>query len=154
MKVRSDCLVAAASAGLYAASMFLPLAPPFMSQVAENNGSPRVVVLSQPGFVAFRESWKMLNYWEPTDADWWVLGAPWLANPAIWLGVVFLAAGSWRLAMVTGGSGLVLALLVISQYSQVGADVGYWAWAGSAAILFCGGLVHMVAYRSPRNLPA
>src|SRR5262249_10922754 len=151
MKGRIHWLVAIGSAALYVASLFLPVAPPFKYDVVVDDGSPRVMVPSQPGYIAFRESWKFLDYWDPLDSQWWSLGAPWLAHPVIWVGMILMAAGCWRGTAITGGCALILALLPITQFeARIGTHVGYWAWTGCAAILFGCGVTGAVLRRRER----
>src|SRR5262245_55023011 len=151
MNHRVHWLVALGSAALYVASLFLPVAPPFKYGLVVDGGSPRVIVPTQPGYIAFRESLKFLDYWDPLDSQWWALGAPWLANPAIWLGIILMAAGFWRSSAITGGCALILALLALTQFeARIGSHVGYRAWTCSAGILFSCGVTGTVLGRRER----
>jgi hypothetical protein len=155
MKLRSHWLVAAASCSLYISSFFLPVAAPFrVYNVGPNGVGVPSKYPPQPGYVAFRESWNLLHYAEPNDIGWRALGAPWFANPAIWIGILLLAAGYWRAATIVGGGASLLALMAITQFEgRIGTEVGYWVWVSSAAILLCAGLVQLVVCRSRRSVP-
>jgi len=155
--MRSHWLVAAASCTLYVSSFFLPVGSPIRISTSSPKGvgAPSNHPPLGPGSVAFRESWKFLHHAEPNDIGWRALGAPWFANPAIWIGILLLAAGYWRAATIFGGSASVLALLAISQFeARIGTEIGYWAWTGSAAILFGQGIVRMIIRGRRDNLPA
>jgi len=68
--------------------------------------------------------------------DWWLLVAAWLANPAIWIALIFFVDECWRMARVTAGCGLALGLAVLPRYYLVvGFLPGYWFWLGSAALI-------------------
>jgi hypothetical protein len=64
---------------------------------------------------------------------------PWLANPALWVGLWALARGRPRLAAAAGAVALPLALaFLLTEPSDLRA--GYYAWAGSMALLLAAGL--------------
>ena len=135
---RGRYLVAVSTAGLYAASMLLPAVAPF---------NPEFSNTTYPGYVAFR-AWKVVLDWAPGELEWWLLGAAWLANPAIWLAVVLVATGRWRAAMVAAGCGFALGLVVLPRFYPIVSGLpGYWAWIGSAGLLFAAGLFCHLASR-------
>ena len=65
---------------------------------------------------------------------------PWLANPALWVGLRSLARGRPRRAAAAGAVALPLALaFLLTEPGDLRA--GYYAWAGSMALLLVAGLV-------------
>src|SRR5207237_8839198 len=65
---------------------------------------------------------------------------PWLANPALWVGLRSLARGRPRRAAAAGAVALPLALaFLLSEPGDLRA--GYHAWVGSMALLLVAGLV-------------
>ncbi len=64
---------------------------------------------------------------------------PWLATPALWFGLLFLALGRPRRAAAAGPVALPLALAFLLADTGV-LRAGYYAWAGSMALLLVAGL--------------
>jgi hypothetical protein len=119
-------LVAGLAAVFYGASLLLPTAAPF---------NPGFSDTTYPGYAAFG-AWRVVRHWEHSNIDWWLLGGAWFANPAIWLGIVFVTAKHWRAAAATAGCGLLLGLVVLPRYYSIVSGLpGYWVWLGSAGLL-------------------
>lgn len=81
----------------------------------------------------------------------WLVG--WLPNPALWVGIVLLALGRWRIAALAGFLGLVGALSWGAGFPLLGANFsefreGYYCWLSSMAALAGFGL--WLTWRSPR----
>jgi hypothetical protein len=80
------------------------------------------------------------------------IAASWLANPALWLGAVFLAKRDWRLAKRLGFVALLFGLLA----AHVGAlIVAYWVWIGSMVMFLvaaykCSGVTVSAGSGKPR----
>jgi hypothetical protein len=68
-----------------------------------------------------------------------VVGFPmWLANPLFWSGLAGLCRGEYRSAWKAGLTGFILALSECWLFAK-GLRVGYFAWAGSMALLAVAG---------------
>jgi hypothetical protein len=63
----------------------------------------------------------------------------WLANPALWIGVVLLATAKWRRAWIAGCIGSTLGILaggfIVSHGRDMHLYVGYYVWLGSIGLL-------------------
>jgi hypothetical protein len=68
----------------------------------------------------------------------WALVPMWLANPALWFGLVKLFHGRWAAA---GSAGLVATALALSEIWLVWDDLafGYLVWVASMMLLMSGG---------------
>jgi hypothetical protein len=64
-----------------------------------------------------------------------VMMASWLANPALWLGVLLLGIGARRGALVSGVLAALLALSTIAYFPLISLREGYYLWLGSALLL-------------------
>jgi hypothetical protein len=102
-------------------------------------GLPAISVLrgtTSAGESAFELGWSAWTKWTPAELDWWIIAAAWLANPAIWIGILAVLLGRWRLGALAGACGLAFCLLPLTRFAQVvGVHVGYWAWVSSAAVV-------------------
>jgi hypothetical protein len=102
-------VIAGVAAVFYVASLVLPCANPF--------NSPSGTTYS--GVEAFRVGWRAVTVWEPSDADWFVLSAAWLANPAIWVAVAAAHLDRWRIAAMAAGCALLLCASVLFQFGEL-----------------------------------
>jgi hypothetical protein len=68
----------------------------------------------------------------------------WLANPALWLGTIFLAWRAWSCAAFVAVIGFGLALLTVNNAVPSNTELvygaGYWLWVASLAALLAGSL--------------
>jgi hypothetical protein len=98
--------------------------------------NPRFSNTTYAGADAFRVGWRSLTAYEWREADFWLLSAAWLANPAIWVAIFAVGCGWWRAAGVSAGGGLLLCLSVLPRFNGMVAEhPGFWAWSASAAFL-------------------
>lgn len=69
----------------------------------------------------------------------------WFANPALWVGMIFLATKRWKWASGTGIGALILAILagsyVISNDRDMQLYMGYFVWLGSTVLLALSSMV-------------
>lgn len=111
--------IAMCAALLYAVSMFLQVFR-FMDEPIR-------------GYDAFRIGLDALLSMKIRDID---VSLAWLANPAIWLAILFAARGHWRAGRFAAGCGLALGLVMLIRYHElILHGPGYWAWIGSALFL-------------------
>jgi len=63
----------------------------------------------------------------------------WFANPALWIGVILLATGKWRIAWIAGCFALLLGIWAGGYIIYHGRDmhlyIGYYIWLGSIGLL-------------------
>lgn len=103
-----------------------------------------------------------------------MLQTAWLANPALWIGLILVGCRSWKAAAVCGvvASGFALAALMIYEpgaprpphacTSLSGIEKirlttilpGYWCWLASMALFAMACAVQMVSKRRQQTLPS
>jgi hypothetical protein len=81
-----------------------------------------------------------------------LISASWLANPALWLGVVFLLRRDLRSAKRAGFVALLFSLLAVFSGMWLAA---YWVWIGSMVMFLvaaykCSGVAVSARSRKPR----
>jgi hypothetical protein len=78
---------------------------------------------------------------------------PWLANPALWVGMIALFRGRPRRAAAAGAVALPLALaFLLAKDSGDHLQAGYYAWAGSMVLLPVAGLAGALTGGGPVRL--
>jgi hypothetical protein len=121
----NDMTVVWIAVWLYVASFFIPL-----------------------GFISF--AWALdslmrcVGYPRDHSVGEWLLGLAWLANPAAWIGLVFLFKRSYNRAALAGELAVVLAVLGVGS---AGAIPSYFTWLASLM------LIVYAALRLPRPAP-
>jgi len=139
MGVTSRWIFAGAAALLYGVSLSLPTFSPF---------NPQSSNATYAGEFAVRMGWRSIVAWEPGDLDWWITSVAWLANPAIWVGMIALVLGRRDIGAAAGACGLCLSLLVLTRFAAIaGPHPGYWIWVTSAAFVLAGSIAAL--YRQP-----
>ena len=103
--------------------------------------APHTASSGIPGWMAFWFGLCAFVVPAPVDLERVLVMVNWLANPAIWVGLVSAWWGWWRSAAGCGVAGVLLSLavLLLPRYRDglVG-QPGYWLWVATAALLCVG----------------
>lgn len=121
--------------GLYAMSFFLPVTRGFINL----RGWEAILVVAGALFTPSIPTRGV------DDADWILTFLGYLPNPLVWIGIVLLVLGQWRLAAVAGA--IALAFGIIWMFDVGGgkldvshSHVGYYCWLASMAALAAAGM--------------
>jgi hypothetical protein len=83
------------------------------------------------------------------DLDTVCYASAWMANPALWCAILFIAVGWRRMAMICAGVACLLALGLFVNSGWVSLFPAYWFWSASmTSALLCAGFL-----LKPRTLP-
>ncbi|MBY0229691.1 MAG: hypothetical protein K2W96_10465 [Gemmataceae bacterium] len=75
-------------------------------------------------------------------SGWATIAAAWSANPAMWIGLIALAAGSRPVAAAFGALALALPMpFAFQTQGELFKSPAFLAWVGSTVVLLVGSLV-------------
>lgn len=137
---------------LYTVAFVLPAANPYFDPVAPE-------YRPWPGHRVFLLGWHLLTEWEQDGPVFvWVrlvAVTGWMANPALWLAFGAALFRQWWWVRLFSGAGAALALspLPFPKFADaLAGQPGYWAWSGSAIVLFAAAYMRSRSAKGPGAL--
>jgi hypothetical protein len=124
-------IAVAIPAVMYTASMFLTVA---ILPVSGTGPLEFVTIYGHEAFEGCLRCFYLVGAWDLARV---IYASAWMANPALWCALVFLAIGWRRMAMICALVACALALGVLYEGTWFIDCPGYWFWLGSmvAAVL-------------------
>jgi hypothetical protein len=155
------------SVGLYGTSLFLPAVEVVDDETSVLPGWHTLALAPLICRECVTSAWQADDFWRTFFGFWtayhasvWsALFIPWLANPLLLAGTIFLFLRRWPCAWVTGALAILCVLYlpwIRHWYSEeVGENPkllpGYYLWLGSMVVLTVVGVYQAVRYRRALN---